>query len=68
MSGWYSINVELSTRASSAKEAYRKVLAKLSKISGEDFNWEFTNEWWNPVGFRLSEEEIIEITSSELDK
>lgn len=54
----YRIIIALDVEAPSAKEAYRRVFLEMKKLDRDDFQWESTDEWYDPEGEQLDEDEV----------
>lgn len=48
-------------KASSIEEAYRNLYLKMGHLDDKDFQWESTDEWFDPEGNIIDPEEISKI-------
>ena len=57
----HRIVVCLDVEAESMKEAYGKVYQTLKAVDCEDFQWESSDEWYDPDGGQLPAETVQKI-------
>lgn len=61
MEGYHRIVICLDVHAPSTKEAYRKVYREMKRVDCADFQWESTDEWYDPEATPLEPGDVQEL-------